>query len=150
MIKVMYQDIESVLKINGGLSAPFKVFRGIRQGCAISGMLYSLDIEPLLNKLRSKIEGFSLHNGNIFQVSAYADDVIIMVNGQRDINHMEGIIRDFGVISAAKVNWEKSGALAIGKWEQGLPVLPDRITWKKGGLKYLGVYLGDAITQQKN
>lgn len=29
-IKVMYQDIESVLKINGGLSAPFKVFRGSR------------------------------------------------------------------------------------------------------------------------
>lgn len=87
---------------------------------------------------------------NIFKVSAYADDVIIMVNGQRDINQMEGIIQDFGVISAARVNWEKSEALAIGKWEQGLPVLPDRITWKKGGLKYLGVYLGDAITQQKN
>lgn len=28
MIKVLYQDIESVLKINGGLSAPFKVHRG--------------------------------------------------------------------------------------------------------------------------
>ena len=25
MIRVLYQDIESVLKINGGLSAPFKV-----------------------------------------------------------------------------------------------------------------------------
>ena len=45
MIKVLYQDIESVLKINGGLSAPFKVHRGVRQGCLLSGMLYALSIE---------------------------------------------------------------------------------------------------------
>ncbi|KAK3568799.1 hypothetical protein QTP86_017407, partial [Hemibagrus guttatus] len=37
MMKVLYQDVESVLKINGGLSAPFKVQRGIRQGCSLSG-----------------------------------------------------------------------------------------------------------------
>lgn len=50
---------------------------------------------------------------------------------------MEGILKDFGTISAAKVNWEKSEALALGKWEQGLPVLPNRINWKNGGFKYL-------------
>ncbi len=62
MINVLYQDMENVLKINGGLSAPFEVFMGIRQGYALLGMLYSLAIEPLLNKLRLKIEGFSLHH----------------------------------------------------------------------------------------
>ncbi|KAK3548594.1 hypothetical protein QTP70_015104 [Hemibagrus guttatus] len=46
MIKVLYCEIESVLKVNGGLCAPFKVLRGIRQGCALSGMLYTLAIDP--------------------------------------------------------------------------------------------------------
>ncbi|KAK3506946.1 hypothetical protein QTP70_031704, partial [Hemibagrus guttatus] len=36
MMKVLYQDVESVLKINGGLSTPFKVQGGIRQGCSLS------------------------------------------------------------------------------------------------------------------
>ncbi|KAK3511884.1 hypothetical protein QTP70_027480 [Hemibagrus guttatus] len=36
MIKVLFCEIESVLKVNGGLCAPFKVLRGIRQGCALS------------------------------------------------------------------------------------------------------------------
>lgn len=68
VIKVLYRDTESMLKINGGLSAPFKVNRGIRQGCALSGMLYSLAIEPLLNKLCSKIEGLVLpRNNNLFR-----------------------------------------------------------------------------------
>ncbi|KAI3358257.1 hypothetical protein L3Q82_003259 [Scortum barcoo] len=51
-IKVLYSDIESVLKINGSLCAPFRVHRGVRQGCALSGMLYALSLEPLLNKIR--------------------------------------------------------------------------------------------------
>ncbi|KAK3532262.1 hypothetical protein QTP86_013899, partial [Hemibagrus guttatus] len=36
MIKVLYCEIESVLKVNGGLCASFKVLRSIRQGCALS------------------------------------------------------------------------------------------------------------------
>jgi len=38
-VKVLYSEVESVLKINGGLCAPFQVQRGIRQGCSLSGML---------------------------------------------------------------------------------------------------------------
>ncbi|KAJ3588088.1 hypothetical protein NHX12_011683 [Muraenolepis orangiensis] len=48
-IKVLYNNIESVLKFNGGLCAPFRVCRGVRQGCALSGMPYALSLEPLLN-----------------------------------------------------------------------------------------------------
>ena len=35
MIRVFYTDIASVLKINGGLSAPFNIQRGVRQGCSL-------------------------------------------------------------------------------------------------------------------
>ncbi len=38
-IKVLYNDTESVIKVNGGLSAPFKLTRGVRQVCPLSGML---------------------------------------------------------------------------------------------------------------
>ncbi len=38
-IKVLYEDVESVLKINDVLC---KGITGIRQGCSMSGMLYAL------------------------------------------------------------------------------------------------------------
>ncbi|KAI4876819.1 hypothetical protein NFI96_007221, partial [Prochilodus magdalenae] len=151
MVKVLYRDVESVLKINGGLSAPFKVERGIRQGCAMSGMLYCFAIEPLLNKLRSKIEGFVLPQYGVqHRLSAYADDVMIMVNGQLDVDNLVAAIRDFGKISSAKVNWQKSEAFAVGKWASGLPSLPAGVSWKRDGIKYLGVFLGDEATRQRN
>lgn len=73
-----------------------------------------------------------------------------MVNGQQDISILESVVKEFGVISAAKVNWEKSDAVAVGKWEQGLLSLPGEMTRKKGGIKYLGVYLGDETSQKEN
>ena len=56
-IQVLYRDIASILKINGGLASPFNVRRGVRQGCSLSGMLYSLTIEPLLHKLVARTCG---------------------------------------------------------------------------------------------
>ena len=52
-IKVLYQNIESVLKLSGGLCAPFEVRRYIRQGCTLSGMLYAIFFELMLQKMES-------------------------------------------------------------------------------------------------
>lgn len=75
-----------MLKINGGLSAPFKVHRGVRQVCPLSGMLYSLSIEPMLCKVWASIEGLSVKGFNKKHVlSVYADNVIVFVKNQEDI-----------------------------------------------------------------
>lgn len=85
MVKVLYGEIESVVKVNGGLSASLKVKRGIRQGCSMSGMLYSIAIEPFLCKLRDILEGVSLPRGQSFCLSAYVDDVMVAVRGSSDV-----------------------------------------------------------------
>ncbi len=150
-IQVLYSDIESVLKINGGLSAPFRVQRGVRQGCSLSGMLYSLAIEPFLHKLRSLLSGFSFPGcKNCFKLSAYADDVIVLVKNQRDIDVLNETVVSFGKLSSAKVNWRKSEALAVGEGLINRLVLPGGLVWKRGGLKYLGVHLGDETFSSKN
>ncbi|KAJ3609823.1 hypothetical protein NHX12_024333 [Muraenolepis orangiensis] len=121
-IKVLYNKIESVLKFNGGLCAPFRVCRGVRQGCALSGMLYALSLEPLLNKIRSKLQGLFLPglNGNMV-LSVYADDVVVFVRDQKDTDILVDIVRDFSSASAARVNWKKSEALAVGEWSGRSP-----------------------------
>ncbi|KAJ3581518.1 hypothetical protein NHX12_016558 [Muraenolepis orangiensis] len=115
-IKVLYNKIESVLKFNGGLCAPFRVCRGVRQGCALSGMLYALSLEPLLSKIRSKLQGLFLPglNGNMV-LSVYADDVVVFVRDQKDTDILVDIVRDFSSASAARVNWKKSEALAVAR-----------------------------------
>ncbi len=96
MVKALYSDVESILKVNGDLCAPFKVFRGIRQGCALSGMLYALAIEPFLSKLRTDLYGLHIPKClKVFTLSAYADDVVIFISCQNDVNLLLKLLKDF-------------------------------------------------------
>lgn len=48
------------------------------------------------------------------------------------------------------MNWKKSEALVVSEWHDTLPVPPKNLAWKKDGLKYLGVFLGNEIMVRKN
>lgn len=61
MIRLLYNDATCMIKIAGGLSVPVKVNRGIRQGCPLSGQLYSIVIEPLLCKFRRQLTGLRVN-----------------------------------------------------------------------------------------
>ncbi|KAK3517732.1 hypothetical protein QTP70_016978 [Hemibagrus guttatus] len=54
------------------------------------------------------------------------------------------------ILSSAKVNWAKSEAILVGEWGGGQPSLPGGLAWKRGGFKYLGVYLGTNEFLNKN
>ncbi|XP_053533103.1 transposon TX1 uncharacterized 149 kDa protein isoform X1 [Ictalurus punctatus] len=151
MIKTLYSEIESVLKVNGGLCAPFRVYRGIRQGCSLSGMLYTLEFEPLLCKLRNQLSGFKISQSSAsLCLSAYADDLVVMLGTQTDVTILIDVLKDFEILSSAKVKWVKSEAILVGEWGGGQPTLPAGLAWKEGGFKYLGVYLGSTEFLNKN
>ena len=71
-------------------------------------------------------------------LSAYADYVIVFTMNQRDLDTLTSIISDFTATMEASV---KSAALDVGEWRGGLPVLSQNFTWRRDGLKYLGVFL---------
>lgn len=81
--------------------------RGIRQGCPISGQLYSIAIEPLLAWLRQKLRGFNLpglSNERSLVVSAYADDGSVFLKDKEDILTLQKGLKLFEDASSAKVN----------------------------------------------
>lgn len=83
MVKMLYSGAVCIVKVGGGLSRPIPVSRGFRQGCPLSGQLYSIAIEPLLFNLRKTLSGFivpGLSQSSSITVSAYADDVTVFVN----------------------------------------------------------------------
>lgn len=58
------------------------------------------------------------------KLSAYADDIVVLINDQEYVNRLIKIVEDFGKISSSKINWSKSSAMLVGR-----------------GGKYLGVFL---------
>ncbi|XP_058861185.1 uncharacterized protein LOC117964702 [Acipenser ruthenus] len=76
--------------------------RGIRQGCSLSGMLYSLSIEPFLHRLREKLTELA--------VPPYADDVNVFIINDRGVAVLESCIENYEKATSAQVNWAKSAA----------------------------------------
>lgn len=103
-IKVLYHDASCLIKVGGGLSVPVKMEKGIRQGCPMSGQLYSLAIEPLLC-IRKKLKGIVISGGlrkEAFVLSAYADDVAVVIKNTEDVQCLEESLEMYGKLSSAK------------------------------------------------
>ncbi|KAI4877020.1 hypothetical protein NFI96_008694 [Prochilodus magdalenae] len=83
-IRLLYTGASCLIRVRGGLSLPVLVSRGIRQGCPLSGQLYSIAAEPLLCLLRKKLSGLQT-GASLIQVSAYANYLTVVIRGEQDV-----------------------------------------------------------------
>jgi len=80
----------------------------------------------------------------------HADDLVVMISKQSDVQVLFEILGDFKALSSANVNWNNSEALLIGSWGSGKPQLPSGLQWGREGFRYLGFFLGGETVVQKN
>ncbi|CAM2106947.1 unnamed protein product [Caretta caretta] len=81
--------------------------------------LYALAIEPFLCLLRRRMTGLVLREPELRLVlSAYADDVLLVVQDPGDLARVEACQAIYSAASSARVNWVKSSGLAVGDWRQ--------------------------------
>ena len=118
--------------------------RVVRQGDALSPMLYILCVEVLACKIRitPEIEGFLLpgSGGKQFKVSQYADDTTAFVKDEKSLHFLFNAIHIFEAGSGAKLNRSKTKALWLGAWSNRHD-RPLGLSWVKK-TKILGVVFG--------
>ncbi|CAM2114048.1 unnamed protein product [Caretta caretta] len=118
-LRVLYASAECLVRLNWTLTEPVSFGRGVRQGCPLSGQLYALAIEPFLCLLRRRMTGLVLREPELRLVlSAYTDDVLLVVQDPGDLARAEACQAIYSAASSARVNWVKSSGLAVGDWRQ--------------------------------
>ena len=117
-IETIYWKPEACIKNNGHISDTFKIFRGIRQGCPVSAILFVLCVEVLGIKIRSSqcLAGFNFgHPQKPIKISQYADDGIVFLNNRNEMCSALNILEKFGEISILKLNMEKCEGFWLGR-----------------------------------
>ncbi|CAM2096446.1 unnamed protein product [Caretta caretta] len=143
-LRVLYTAAECLVRLNWTLTEPVSFGRGVRQGCPLSGQLYALAIEPFLRLFRQRLTGLALWEPELRLVlSAYADDVLLVVQDPDDLVRVEDCQAVDSAASSAWVNWVKSSGLVVRDGWQAISLPPtlQAIRWSAGPLLYLGVYL---------
>uniref|UniRef100_A0AAY5KH43 Reverse transcriptase domain-containing protein n=1 Tax=Esox lucius TaxID=8010 RepID=A0AAY5KH43_ESOLU len=98
-VSIIYRNNTSKILINGTPSAPIPMHSGVRQGCPLSALLYTIAIEPLLVSIRHnpRITGYPLPgaHGMTVKTQAYMDDITIITTDTKSIPHITHTINTF-------------------------------------------------------
>ena len=142
-IKLLYSNASAVVNVNGYLTKPIPLNRGVRQGCPLSSPLYVMVIEVLALQLRSNpnIVGFQIEQEK-FVSAHYMDDSTIIIKQNRCFKEVIKELSDYENASGAKINYQKTKGLWTGSWK-GRRNTPLDIKWTSKNVKNLGVYFGN-------
>src|ERR1019366_1385134 len=115
--------------INGFLSEPFQITRGVRQGDPLSCLLFDLAIEPLACLIRSNenLRGIAIPglDKNIL-VTMFADDTTLFLSKHDRFDTAQRILDGWCRTSGAKFNIEKTEIIPIGTVDHRSTVVATR------------------------
>ena len=127
-VKSLYTNAETIVMINGEMSEPFFVTRGVRQGDPLSCLLFNLAIEPLACLLRnSDLKGVKIPRKNPSLIaSLFADDTTVYLSSEDSLDILWSILPLWCAASTAKFNEHKTVLLPFGKPKYRAKVLRER------------------------
>lgn len=141
-IRLLYTNPLSAVLTNGLLSSNFQVFRGTRQGCPLSLLLFALATEPLAEEIRTNenMHGLTIATRQ-HKITLYADDVLIVLTElEVSISTLIETINMFSIFSGYGINFNKSEVMPLGNLKQ-VPKTPSLFPfkWSPEGFVYLGI-----------
>uniref|UniRef100_A0A3P9C5G3 Reverse transcriptase domain-containing protein n=1 Tax=Maylandia zebra TaxID=106582 RepID=A0A3P9C5G3_9CICH len=140
-IKIIYKSPIASVLTNGLLSSPFSLSRGTAQGSPLSPLLFALAIEPLAMAIRQNPSVLGVKIGDRqHKILLYADDILLTLTDP--VNSLPVLIRcikDFGLISGYKVNFDKSVIMTLCSGGDNEPLYVKPFHWAPSGFVYLGV-----------
>ena len=94
LTKIGYNNIESKIKINGLLSDPFTLSRGVRQGYPLSILLYVIAAEVLASFVivGKRVKGVQIGDQEIKLVN-FADDTTIFLSDIDSLIRLQTILK---------------------------------------------------------
>ena len=109
-IRAAYEDLSGEVKVGEVLSESFGMTCGLRQGCVLSPLLFSLYINSLVEKLKAAGAGV-VCRGRLITALLYADDAVLFADNEEgmrvSLEALSGWCKQWSV----EVNVEKCGVM---------------------------------------
>ena len=115
IIKSMYQNVKSRVKMCNMVGNEFFCALGVRQGECLSPLLFSLFLNDIEDHfIHSDFEGLDLDMFKLFML-LYADDIVIFANNAEELQLGLNLLSDYCTRWKLKVNASKTNILIFRK-----------------------------------
>jgi hypothetical protein len=116
-VKALYSNAYTTVAINGVLSSPYQVKRGVRQGDPLSCFLFDIGIEPLACLIQNteKLKGYDIPGlKEKLIINLFADDTVLYLSAEDSYDEAIKVLDKWCEASGAKFNKEKTEIIPIG------------------------------------
>ena len=150
-IKTLYSNPTASIKNNGWKSRNFNLYRGVKQGCPISALLFTIAVEILASRIKQSknLKGYNMRKydkSKEIRISQYADDTQIFLSDEKQIPEVISIINEFTRLAGPKLNIEKTEGIRLGTANKTNECIYG-INIKSDPIKCLGIYIGVNVEQ---
>lgn len=138
----IYKSSECLIKVGKEITKePFRITKGLRQGCCLSPTLFKIYIQKALKLWCRKCAGMGIEIGNqCIYTLLFADDQVLIAGDEEDISFMTRKLFEEYKKWGLKINFEKSEYLSCGEDAGNLNIEGHQIKVCKE-FKYLGSIL---------
>ena len=140
MIRNLYMNQEGVVKVNGDFTEECLIGRGVRQGCCLSPVLFSLYTEMMmLEALENIDEGVKIGGRSLSDIR-FADDQAMISGTQKGLQVTMKKLCDVVERYGMKINSKKTKVMKISRVTGSAMkiVVNDTVLQQVKSFKYLG------------
>jgi hypothetical protein len=113
VLQQMYRRVQSCVQVGEQKTKWFDVDVGVRQGCVLSPVLFSLFIDGLAEEVIKAGVGVEVGDSTI-QILLYADDMVVTAKNKKDLQKMMSAVQKFTYKWRLEVNAGKTEVVVFG------------------------------------
>ena len=114
VIKSLFAKVKSCVRGQDSLTNLFSFHRGVRQGCLLSPLLFTLFLNDLDSKINAVSTGVRLGDRNICTL-LYADDIFLLANSGDDLQSQLNELNQFCLSINMEINTSKTKIMVMRK-----------------------------------
>ena len=144
LLQSIYQNAKSRVYANNSFSEPFLQSKGVRQGCNLSPLLFSLYMNDLQSYLNCNLSGSCKLNNHKIRLLMFADDIVLLTDSAEGLQNSINRLVEFCNGWDLSINIEKTKVLIFNKPTCSTQfVIYDSPLEQVREYKYLGIMLSE-------
>jgi len=115
LISSLYMNQEAVVRLTDVMSDPSEIGRGVRQGCLLSPVLFSIYVEMMMIEAMGRVDEGVVVGGELMKDVRFADDQAMIASSEKGLQKLMDSLNERSKAYDMKIHVKKTKVMKISR-----------------------------------